>query len=94
LSDRPGSNEVAVNAVVFDDWVESKLAVEVAGIELDTFDPDDQLAPFNPCSPATPLSGSALTHPQATPSTCKTSAAGSSGSASSREDDIDQRPRL
>jgi hypothetical protein len=46
LSDRPGSNEVAVNAVVFDDWVESKLAVEVAGIELDTFDPDDQLAPF------------------------------------------------
>jgi hypothetical protein len=46
LSDQPGSNEVAIDAVVFDDWVESELAVEVGGVELDTFDPDDRLAPF------------------------------------------------
>ena len=46
LSDLPGSNEVVLNAVVFDDWVESKLAIQIGGVELDTFDPDDRLLPF------------------------------------------------
>jgi hypothetical protein len=73
--------------VVFDDWIESKLAVEVAGIELDTFDPDDQLAPFKRMFTGDPLSGSVRTHPQATPSTCRTSAASSSDSVSGQEDD-------
>lgn len=46
LTDRSGSNEVAVDAVVFDDWVDNKLAIEIGGVELDTFDPDDRLASF------------------------------------------------
>ena len=46
LSDLSGSNEMVLNAVVFDNWVESKLAIQVGGVELDTFDPDDRLIPF------------------------------------------------
>jgi hypothetical protein len=46
LSDRPGSNEVKLNVVLFDDWVESKLAIQIGGVELDTFDPDDRLTSF------------------------------------------------
>ena len=46
LSDRSGANEVAPDAVLFDDWVEDKLAIEIAGVELDTLDHDDRLAPF------------------------------------------------
>jgi hypothetical protein len=46
LGDRPGSNEVAINAVLFDGWAEDALAIEIAGIELDTFDHDDRLIPF------------------------------------------------
>ena len=46
LSDLSGSNEVVLNAVLFDDWVESKLAIQIGGVELDTFDPDDRLIPF------------------------------------------------
>ena len=46
LGDRPGTNEVALDAVVFEGWVESTMGVRVGGVELDTFDPDDQLVPF------------------------------------------------
>ncbi len=46
VGDRPGSNEIAVNAVLFEDWAESTLAIKIGGVELDTFDPDDRLAPF------------------------------------------------
>ena len=46
LSDLSGSNEVVLNAVLFDGWVESKLAIQIGGVELDTFDPDDRLIPF------------------------------------------------
>jgi hypothetical protein len=46
LSDRPGSNEVRLDAVLFEDWVEGKLAFQIGGVELDTFDPDDRLASF------------------------------------------------
>lgn len=46
LSDQPGSNEMVINAVLFEDWVEARLAVQVGGVELDTFDPDDRLFPF------------------------------------------------
>lgn len=46
LSDRPGSNEVRLDSVVFDGWVESTLALQVGGVELDTFDPDDRLSSF------------------------------------------------
>jgi hypothetical protein len=46
LSDLPPNNEVALDAVLFEDWVEEKLAIQIGGVELDTFDPDDRLAPF------------------------------------------------
>ena len=46
LSDQPGSNEVRLDTVLFDDWVESRLTIRVGGVELDTFDPDDRLTPF------------------------------------------------
>ena len=46
LSDLPGSNEVTFDAVLFEDWAEGTLAIEVGGVELDTFDPDDRLVPF------------------------------------------------
>ena len=41
-----GSNEVVLEAELFNDWVEGKLAVQIGGVELDTFDPDDRLSPF------------------------------------------------
>ena len=37
---------VVLNAVLFDDWAASKLAIQIGGVELDTFDPDDRLLPF------------------------------------------------
>jgi hypothetical protein len=46
LSDLPGSNEVRLDAVLFENWVEGKLAIQMGGLELDTFDPDDRLASF------------------------------------------------
>jgi hypothetical protein len=46
LSDLPGSNEATLDAVLFEDWAEGTLAIEVGGVELDTFDPDDRLVPF------------------------------------------------
>jgi hypothetical protein len=46
LSDRPGSNEVRLDAVLFEDWLEGKLAIQIGGVELDTFDPDDRLTSF------------------------------------------------
>jgi hypothetical protein len=46
LSDRRGSNEVKLDALLFEDWVEHTLAIQIGGVELDTFDPDDRLASF------------------------------------------------
>lgn len=46
LSDLPGSNEVELEAVLFEDWVEEQMAVQLGGVELDTLDPDDRLAAF------------------------------------------------
>ena len=46
LGDSPGDNEITAEAVIFDGWVETQLAVEVGGVELDTFDPDDRLATY------------------------------------------------
>jgi hypothetical protein len=39
-------NRTRGRPVIFDDWVDNKLAVEIGGVELDTFDPDDDLASF------------------------------------------------
>jgi hypothetical protein len=46
LSDRPGSNEVVLEALLFEGWAESTLALQIGGVERDTFDPDDRLPPF------------------------------------------------
>ena len=46
LSDKPGTNSVSVNAVIFDGWVEHQLALEILGTESDWLDPDDKLPTF------------------------------------------------
>jgi len=46
LSDRPGSNEVRLDATLFEDWAETALGIEIGGVELDTLDPDDRLAAY------------------------------------------------
>jgi len=46
LTDRPGSNEVRLDATLFEDWAETALGIEIGGVELDTFDPDDRLAAY------------------------------------------------
>ncbi|MCK0191740.1 MULTISPECIES: hypothetical protein [Arenibacter] len=43
LSDIKGSNEIILNAAIFENWVEDKLRIQIGGVELDTFDPDDHL---------------------------------------------------
>ncbi|MBI1765617.1 MAG: hypothetical protein HYR56_29800 [Acidobacteria bacterium] len=46
ISDAPGHNTIHLNLPLFEDFVEDHLAVEIMGIELDTFDPDDELCPY------------------------------------------------
>jgi hypothetical protein len=46
LGDKPGENEVEIKQVIFDDFVENILSVQVGGLELDTFDPDDELCTY------------------------------------------------
>lgn len=46
LGDKAGCNEVAPEAVLFEGWAESSLALQISGLELDTFDCDDRLTPF------------------------------------------------
>jgi hypothetical protein len=46
LGDPPGSNEVPLEAVLFEDWVETRLAIQIGGVELDTFDHNDRLTSF------------------------------------------------
>lgn len=46
LGDNPGENEVAIKQVIFDDFVENILSVQIGGLELDTFDPDDELCTY------------------------------------------------
>jgi hypothetical protein len=46
ISDTPGHNTVHLGVVLFEGFVEDHLAIELAGIEIDTFDPDDKLCPY------------------------------------------------
>jgi hypothetical protein len=46
LSDREGRNTVEVELPLFEGFVEDHLAVEIRGIDMDTFDPDDALCPY------------------------------------------------
>ncbi len=46
ISDEPGRNIVRVDMLIFEGFVEDHLAIEVTGVELDRFDPDDDLCRY------------------------------------------------
>jgi hypothetical protein len=46
ISDKVGRNVVEIETPIFEGFVESHLAIEVTGVELDTFDPDDDLCRY------------------------------------------------
>jgi hypothetical protein len=46
ISDIPGRNDVELDSVIFEGYVENDLRIEIAGTELDTFDPDDVLGKY------------------------------------------------
>jgi len=46
VSDKAGQNMLAINQTLFQGFVSDNLSVEIAGIELDTFDPDDDLGKY------------------------------------------------
>jgi hypothetical protein len=46
LSDKAGQNEIALNETLFEGYVEHILFVQIGGVELDTFDPDDKLCVY------------------------------------------------
>jgi len=41
-----GENEIQLEQVIFDDFVEKALYIQIGGLELDTIDPDDQLCTY------------------------------------------------
>ena len=45
-SDQPGQDIIEIETVVFDDLVVDELGIEIAGVELDTFDPDDEVGRY------------------------------------------------
>lgn len=45
VSDKPGRNTVHINLLLFEGFVENDIAMEITGIEMDTFDPDNKLRP-------------------------------------------------
>lgn len=46
LGGKSGGNEVQLNEVIFDDFAENILLVQIGGLELDNFDPDDRLCTY------------------------------------------------
>jgi hypothetical protein len=46
LSDKAGQNEIVLNELLFEGYVEHNLFVQIGGVELDTFDPDDKLCVY------------------------------------------------
>lgn len=46
LSDQAGQNEIVLNETLFEGYVEHNLYVQIGGVELDTFDPDDKLCSY------------------------------------------------
>ena len=46
LSDKAGQNEIVLNEPLFEGYVEHNLFVQIGGVELDTFDPDDKLCVY------------------------------------------------
>lgn len=54
ISDRPGRNVLDLDVPIFEGVVRDRLAVEISGVELDTFDPDDRLAAYRRIFSGTP----------------------------------------
>jgi hypothetical protein len=46
ISDKPGKNTVELDLILFEGFVQQQMAIEIFGVELDTFDKDDQLCPY------------------------------------------------
>ncbi len=46
LSDKAGQNEIMLNEPLFEGYVEHDLFVQIGGVELDIFDPDDKLCVY------------------------------------------------
>jgi hypothetical protein len=46
LGEADGENEIELKSVIFDDYVENALSIQIGGLELDTFDPDDLLCTY------------------------------------------------
>lgn len=46
LSDKAGQNEIVLNEPLFEGYVEHNLFVQIGGVEMDTFDPDDKLSVY------------------------------------------------
>jgi hypothetical protein len=46
IGENPGENEIKIDRVIFDDFVEDTLLVQVGGLELDKFEPDDRLCTY------------------------------------------------
>lgn len=45
-SDQPGQDMIEIETVVFDDLVVDELGIEISGLELDTFDPSDEVGRY------------------------------------------------
>lgn len=50
-----GENEIQLEQVIFDDFVEKALFIQIGGLELDTIDPDDQLCTYKRLFTGKPL---------------------------------------
>lgn len=46
VSDKAGQNEIVLNEPLFEGYVERSLFVQIGGVELETFDPDDTLCVY------------------------------------------------
>jgi len=46
VSDKAGQNMITINQALFHGFVSDNLSIEIVGIELDTFDPDDDLGKY------------------------------------------------
>lgn len=55
-SDHPGQDMIEIEAVVFDDLVVNELGIEISGLELDTFDPSDEVGRYRRAFRGDPIS--------------------------------------
>ncbi|WP_406230153.1 hypothetical protein [Nocardia sp. NBC_01009] len=78
LSDKPGRNTVHINLPLFEGVVENDIAMEITGIEMDTFDTYDKLRPSRRVYTGLPAEWLGSIGPGADPIEPRTSATGDS----------------